>query len=425
MSGGIDTAALRAANPPEAVAARLGLEVVRRGPRLAGPCPNCGKRRKFDIRADTGAFNCFTCDLAGGDVIALVQALRGTDFLEACRWLGGGEDIPPADRERLAAEARAREAEARARAQTRRRADLAEMGTIVKACRPAPGTPVQNYLEARGLGPGLAHLGWLDGAWPADVMFHPALPAFAGEAGQRRRVGDLPAMVCVGRDRRGRPVLLHRTFLEQGDGAWRKASPSGIDGEPLSGWEAKQVLGAARACDAGVALGASAGITDDPSAPDVVAEGIETALAVAAGLAAVGQGLSLSAALSLGRLTGKRSVADDGLDTEGFVFAATGRPKLLACDDDLAPTLAFPDIPNSEPAPDPADPLSRLGGYRRARAEFTRAGERLCAAARRAGDRGGVALIWPGLGLDFNDRLQGRRPLAPYTQTSTRTETPA
>ena len=425
MSGGIDTAALRAANPPEAVAARLGLEVVRRGPRLAGPCPSCGKRRKFDIHATSGAFNCFVCDLSGGDVIALTMALRGKGFVDACRWLGGGAELPEADRARLAAEAREREAEDRRRAEMRRRADLAEMATIVKQCRPASGTPVQDYLENRGLRAGLAHLDWLDGAWPDDVKYHPALPAWAGEAGRRERVGDLPAMVAIGRDRRGRPVLLHRTFLQKRDGVWRKAAPEGADGEPLPGWAAKQVLGSARACDAGVALGASAGITDDPSAPDVVAEGIETALAVAAGLAAVGQGLSLSAALSLGRLTGKRTVADDGVDTEGFVFAATGRPKLLACDDDLAPTLAFPDIPDTEPAPDPADPLSRRGGYRRARAEFTRAGERLRAAARRAGDRGGVALIWPGLGLDFNDRLQGRRPLAPYTQTSTRTETPA
>src|SRR3546814_8347217 len=42
----------------------------------------------FSVRSRTNRFNCFACN-RGGDAIDLVRIMEGTDFLGACRWLGG------------------------------------------------------------------------------------------------------------------------------------------------------------------------------------------------------------------------------------------------------------------------------------------------------------------------------------------------
>jgi len=73
-------------------------ELARRGIKLngkverAGPCPNCGGDDRFSINTSKQVFNCRKCG-GRGDVIALVQFLDGTEFVEACTKLAGP---PPA-----------------------------------------------------------------------------------------------------------------------------------------------------------------------------------------------------------------------------------------------------------------------------------------------------------------------------------------
>jgi len=401
-----DTTAIRAANPPDAVMARLGLVAKATRKRLHADCPGCGKRDKFDVDATSGVFNCFICpDVSGGDVIALVQCVRACSFVEACEWLGGTSGLSDADRARLTREAEAR-AEAQAKADARKAAaDRAEMASVLRQLQPAASTPVQAYLEGRGLRKGLINLGWIhaDGSprdWPRDVAFHPALPLFAGPKGERVKLGLRPAMVCLARDARDRIVCLHRTFLD-GDSpvsgaVVRKVSGTVIVGGDQLSVKAKQILGPLGAAERGVCLGSSADITNDPRAVSLVAEGIENALAVAA---ADVRGIYW-AALSLDRLVGLTRPNAHG--NRGFSFPPSsvpgwGRDRVVLGDNDLSPTLKDPDL-TAEQAPE-LTPDLRLGGVRRAHAAMDRASARL----RETGDH--VAAVLPPIGMDFNNWL--------------------
>ena len=50
-----------------------------------GLCPFHSDRSKgsFRVNLETGAFKCFACGEAGGDVVAFVMALYGLQFIEA------------------------------------------------------------------------------------------------------------------------------------------------------------------------------------------------------------------------------------------------------------------------------------------------------------------------------------------------------
>jgi DNA primase len=71
-------------------------EIARRGHPLKangaaereGPCPICGGEDRFSINIPKQVFNCRGCG-KGGDVIAMVQYLDGTDFNTACEVLTG------------------------------------------------------------------------------------------------------------------------------------------------------------------------------------------------------------------------------------------------------------------------------------------------------------------------------------------------
>ena len=346
--------------------------------------------------------------MAGGDVIALVQTVKGGTFPEACHWMGGDQGLSEADQQKLRDQQRAREDQAKRDADAKAKADRADMANILQGLKPGAGTPVQAYLEGRGLRAGLIHLGWInpDGApadWPRNISFHPGLEAFAGPKGARVKVGRLPAMIALGRDASGAIVCVHRTFLDV-DPDTGAATKAGLPeaflqkhaerrDEMMKSWNAKQVIGPVGAAERGVYLGEIK--SDDPKADScqLVAEGIENALAVAAS-GVVG---SYSVALNLGRMVG--TVRENAHGNSGFTFADQGRAFVLLGDNDLSPTPAFP----NDPA---ADGAARFGGLRRAGDVMGRALKRLSASS---AAEGAVALPPPG--LDFNDWLLGRAQL--------------
>jgi putative DNA primase/helicase len=109
-----------------------------------------------------------------------------------------------------------------------------------------PG-PVRRYLEARGLA--LA-------AVPPSLRFHPHLPYYDG----KHRIGTYPAMVGIVADVAGRPIGLHRTYLDLETP--RKAA---VD-------QPKKALGKVK--------GGAIHLSVPTNGTLALAEGIETALAV-------------------------------------------------------------------------------------------------------------------------------------------------
>jgi putative DNA primase/helicase len=82
---------------------RIESEIARRGIKLRGKveregaCPICGGTDRFSVNTKKQVFNCRGCG-AKGDVIALVEALDGIEFIEAVRTLAGIEPGRPAPR---------------------------------------------------------------------------------------------------------------------------------------------------------------------------------------------------------------------------------------------------------------------------------------------------------------------------------------
>lgn len=326
-----DTAAIAAANSPETVFSKLNIPFVRKGHKLLSNCPSCGKSNKFDYNTTKDVYFCFAggCEF-GRDrkgVIDFVMDVLDRGFVDACKYLGGANELTPS--EQRAAEEKRKEHAKRAKqelAKARRRTKK-QMQDILAQCVPGEGTLAQTYLETRGHAAGIKALGW-----PKDILFHPGLEAFVGDASDKQPAGTFPAMISKGRDRNGKLVLLHRTYLEATqDGGARKASPK-LPEDLSKLWNAKQMVGVLSFADLGVYLGATDGATHDPTVPVIVAEGIESALAMAT---AGAQGV-IYAALSLNRVIG--SVSADAKTMKGWRPPSKERPVIIACDNDLSPT---------------------------------------------------------------------------------------
>jgi DNA primase len=59
--------------------------LVKHGWNDGGLCPFHDDRKtgSFRVNLETGAFKCFACGMAGGDIFAFVMALHGLTFYEA------------------------------------------------------------------------------------------------------------------------------------------------------------------------------------------------------------------------------------------------------------------------------------------------------------------------------------------------------
>lgn len=244
--------------------ARRGIQLRRVGAELVGPCPLCGGTDRFAFHLGRQLWNCRGCGV-GGDVIALVRHLDGTDFREAVALLtghapdgfvvhsfAGDPPIECRDHVRAALSLGARE-------QPRRKSsprwsppcivapddDAAHRSALAlrlwSEARDPRGRVVAGYLASRGLS--------LPDDIAGDVIrFHPAL-----------KFDGLPvaAMVALYRDiRTNEPCGIHRTFL---DGAGNKLD--------------RKMLGRAR--DAAIKLNADESVTLGLN----VGEGVETCLA--------------------------------------------------------------------------------------------------------------------------------------------------
>lgn len=196
-------------------------------------CPQCDpdrrRRKNLAVNVDKGCWECHRCGWRGG--LRTAEVIRPVQF------------DPMATRRQQRQQRKDRN---RARAIWRHATPLAESDTALA------------YLDHRGLGE-------LAADPPADIRAHPALRYYD----EGRHIGTFPALVSLIRDPAGKPVGLHRTYLAP-DGRGKAPVPSPKKMTPAI--RANGYRGAAiRLYPATESL--------------VIAEGIETALALRLALA--------------------------------------------------------------------------------------------------------------------------------------------
>lgn len=280
----------------EAVKARCDLADVagryvtlrRDGHDLVGLTPFKSERTpSFRISPRRQVWYCFASS-QGGDVIDLVAKVERIPRHEAIRRLeaGDGPADPAATERRLAEVRRHREAETRKEAEARRRkAELAI--EIWDLARPADGSPVEAYLEWRGID--LDPIAALYGhRVPPTLRFVPDLAYHVG----RRVVHRGPAMVGVLTRRPpatvgagpSTVVAVHRTWLAPGgEGKLDRGLPAKLTLGPVSG---------------------AGGWLTGEHPHLIVGEGYETTLSVLAALARRGERVAAASAVSLSNLAG-------------------------------------------------------------------------------------------------------------------------
>jgi hypothetical protein len=265
---------VKARNPIADVAMRMVALRSRAGGYI-GPCPICSPdprsrtATRFEIKHD--GWVCANC-ADGGDVIRLVMKVEGVDFKAAVEKLGGVYEIDPAiaaERERELATKKAEREKASDEYRQRERGELYE---VWRRARPPWGTPVEAYLERRGL---------VLPDWPqpaARLRYVADMPYFEGEeidaAGRKRRrvIGRWPAMVApIVRD--GRFSGLHYTYI---DLAQPKGKAAVIDPDTGAALPSRKARGSKQG---GKIELVKVGIDSTPNHL-VIGEGIETVLSV-------------------------------------------------------------------------------------------------------------------------------------------------
>lgn len=210
------------------MAGALGARLRKAGAaEMVGPCPICGGTDRFSINSKKRIFNCRGSG-EGGDVIAMVQHVRGCDFIAACEEITG--EPPPKGESRQ----RQRDPEIdRERRQERREADLvarkedaAELSKAMESAaalfaraRPLSHTAAEDYLDLRGVLVSDSILG--------DVRFIPGLEYFGyadASADEQTELGRFHCMASAVRDVTGDIIGVHRTYI---DPAGTKLKPPG------------------------------------------------------------------------------------------------------------------------------------------------------------------------------------------------------
>lgn len=339
MSAGADIFAAARAVP---IAELAGMTALRRaGPqRLAGPCPMCGgsdRSSRFQVDLSRNLWCCFACppaagqQVAGGDVIALERALRGGSVRDAAA--------------RLAGDAAAAQCARRPARERRSPAPRRSSGHLVRAIwtgvRPATGTTVEAWLDARRCDPAALPGGL------AALRFHPRCPA-AWDGG--RAILHAPAMVA--------PILraapdagdgivwriqgVHVTYLTE-DGRAKARLVHPVTGDALP---PRKVYG--RLLGGVVVLSDPARLADRRAGWLVVGEGLETSWSLAARWRRLhdGDDVRVAATLSLANLQGGMLRDSAGcIDPAAPIADATARPwhlpnpgsVVIGVDADMAP----------------------------------------------------------------------------------------
>jgi phage/plasmid primase-like uncharacterized protein len=244
-----DAVKLAKATPIEDELARRGIHIKRQGRELVGPCPVCGGTDRFAVNIQKQVWNCRGCD-KGGDVIALVQRLDGSDFLRAVETLTGQRPR----RDATAAREQTRERD-RINREEKAREDARNTSDALRWWNEGSSiwnTPAQAYLASREC----AAMFPLDRE--AVFRWHPACP-FGG--------AQLPCLLAIYRNvHTDEPQGIHRT-------------PLTLDGRRVVGPAGEKID--RRACgpikNAAIKLWPASTVTNRL----VIGEGIETTLSAA------------------------------------------------------------------------------------------------------------------------------------------------
>lgn len=221
----------------------------------ARACPACGGTDRFSFTdgGGSGSFVCRGLDRQGGDGFGLVMHFLGCDLrgaLVAVADALGGVALQPPPVRCLAPEKPSRDdGEA-----------LRRMWQ--EAAPPVQGDPVCRYLQRRGC---------LPAVMPKTLRFHPSLPYWLPSGDKPICLGSFPAMLAAVQGAEGVTVAIHRTYLDLDGNKAVVRDPASNDCLPVKKLKARKD---------GVLPGAAIRLFPVDGGRLVVAEGIETALAV-------------------------------------------------------------------------------------------------------------------------------------------------
>lgn len=192
------------------------VSLVKRGQTYWGLCPfHREKTASFSVSEAKGFYHCFGCG-AHGDAVDFIMAAEGLGFLDAvARHAAEAGMAPDTESQTLRlAPVVERETPEQARASKARSIEYARENW--SAALPAGGTPVETYLQSRGIVRPV----------PPTLRYAPALRYTfdPDESGKRPAAIMLPAMVAAVQDVRGRVCGVHRTYL-RADGRGKASVP--------------------------------------------------------------------------------------------------------------------------------------------------------------------------------------------------------
>ncbi|WAC26408.1 DUF7146 domain-containing protein [Ancylobacter sp. SL191] len=358
---------------------------------MAGPCPiHSLKPHAKDSTAfvcDAERWVCAGCGKAG-DVIALVMEREHKSFPEAVEWLGGVQDVDPAEEARRAAAAAEKKRQQDAATARYREEERERLHRWWKHGQHWRGTPVETYLrEVRGVEiPATARLRYrfdtpftvVDGKdeW-GNVLY--------------RVIHRGPAMLGAITAPDGRFSGLHITWL---DLARPKGKAVIVDPKTGEVQPAKKMRGTKQGCVIELLRCASPHML-------VAGEGIETVLSVYTARLRRGlsmDGIAMWAAGDLGNLAGAAAIGCS--ERHPDLKDAAGRTRRVpgATPDFDRPAMVVPDSVGDLRllADGDSDPFSTRLVMDRAVARHAREGRR-------------ISVAWPQPGLDFDDMRRAAR----------------
>jgi putative DNA primase/helicase len=164
------------------------------------PCPVCGgkDRARFDDLDGHGTWICNQC--GAGDGMSLAMKVAGLPFADMAKRIR--ELLPDAPIERAKPP----------RDETR---CIAAMRELWSTAMPISGTMAEAYLRSRH-------------AWTPEIARSPELRFIPRLRATMHPAGFLPALLARVTSINGRPVNIHRTFLEDGAKAYRAMMPGSL-----------------------------------------------------------------------------------------------------------------------------------------------------------------------------------------------------